>query len=138
MATIKNIGSSIELGSNWVSVSLGDLNSFYLIGIKNPAKGATDTIDPKDVKSLSFEVGIDSGATINGSNAYLTLNYITLDFNAFTSSDKILNESTALVRCLNYPSTFYIRPTEIFTKDGKKHTTGISSITVNVNAVKLQ
>ena len=131
--SLKNISTLIELGSDWAKVDLGDLNSFYIIGIKE-SKGDTDTIDPKDVKSLSFEVGIESGIE----NKYLTIGYLNLNFDDFTSNDKDLNASTAMSRYLNYPSVFYIKPTQIFTANGEKFTAGITNIDININAVKLK
>lgn len=129
---LTNISSVITLGSDWSSVSLGDYNSFYLIGIKE-SKGADDTIDPKDVKRLSFEVGIESGIT----NKYLTIGYLTLNFDEITSSDAELNKVTAMARYIGYPSTFYIRPTEIYT-DKERFTEGTCTLSVNINTVKLK
>lgn len=129
---LTTIGSIINLGSDWAKVDLGDLNSFYLIGIKE-SKGETDTIDPKDVKRLSFEVGIESGIT----NKYLTIGYLTLNFDEITSSDAELNKITAMARYIGYPSTFYIRPTEICT-DKERFTEGICTLSININSVKLK
>ena len=128
---LTNISTVIELRSDWAKVDLGSLNSFYLIGIKE-SKGVTDTIDPKDVKRLGFEVGIESGI----SNKYLTIGYITLNFDEITSSDDELNKSTAMTRCLNYPSVFYIRPIEIYT-DKDRFISGTTNIDININSVKL-
>lgn len=130
---IKTISSVVELGSAWAKIDLGDLNSFYLIGIKEEKEDSTQ-IDPKSIKLLSFEVGVESGI----SNTYLTIGHITLNFDDFTSKDEIINKATAMTRCLNYPSVFYIRPSDAITYDNVKHTKGIVNIDINLNAVKLK
>ena len=113
----QNLSTIVKLDSKptWTKVDLGDLNSFYLIGVKE-AKGTTDTTDPKDVKRISFEAGVESGISgAEGEESYLNIGYLTLNFEEFTSSDPLLNKVTAMTRYLNFPSVFYIRPTEIFT-----------------------
>lgn len=130
---LKNISTVVELNSPWAKIDLGDLNSFYVIGIKEE-KGSSDTIDSKDVKILNFEIGIESGIQ----DTYLTTGYITLNFEEFTSTDSNINKLTAMTRCLNYPSIFYIRPTDIITYNGEKITKGITSVNVNINSIKLK
>lgn len=129
---IKKISSIIELGSSWANVNLEDLNSFYFIGIKE-AKTPESTIDPKDVKILNFEAGIESGLE----NTYLTIGYITLNFDSITSKEALINNVTAMSRYLNYPSSFYIRPTDIITYDNNVLTKGTTNISININSVKL-
>lgn len=134
----QNLSTIVKLDSKptWTKVDLGDLNSFYLIGVKE-AKGTTDTIDPKDVKRISFEAGVESGISgAEGEESYLNIGYLTLNFEEFTSSDPLLNKVTAMTRYLNFPSVFYIRPTEIFT-DTQKFTVGLTTIGININVVKL-
>ena len=130
---IKSISSVIELGSAWAKIDLGDLNSFYLIGIKEEKENSND-IDPKTVKILNFEVGVESGLE----NTYLTIGHITLNFDEFTSKDNVINKATAMTRCLNYPSIFYIRHSDAITYDNVKHVKGIVNIDINLNAVKLK
>ena len=130
---LKNISGIIELDSPWAKVDLGDLNSFYLIGVKE-AKGADDTIDPKDIKLLNFEVGIESGI----SNTYLTIGYLTLNFDEFTSNDPTVNSVTAMTRYLNYPSIFYIKPKDVVTYTNDKIVKGKASLSININTVKLK
>ena len=130
---ITNISSVIELGSKWSKVDLGDLNSFYLIGIKEEKENSTD-IDPKAIKILNFEVGIESGIK----DTYLTIGHITLNFDEFTSKDSAINKVTAMTRCLNYPSIFYIKPSDAITYDNVKYAKGNINIDINLNAVKLK
>lgn len=128
---LQNLTEKIILGSDWIKVDLENLNSFYLIGIKE-IKGTEDTIDPKNVKRIGFEVGIESGIA----KKYLTISHVNLDFDAITSNDKDLNEKTAMARYLNFPSIFYIRPIEIYTEN-ERFTSGITNIDVNINTLKL-
>lgn len=130
MAVTKII-DNVKLDGNWTKVSLGDFNIFYLIGLKE-AKALTDTLDPKDIKIINFEIGIESGIT----NKYLTIGRATLNFKEETSSDKELNEISAFVRCNGYPSEFYIKPIEIITNTGIIKE-GQTSIDININTVKL-
>ena len=131
---LKKICETLSLETtSWTKIELGsDLNSFYLIGVKE-LKGESDTIDPKDVKIINFEVGIECGIT----NKYLTIGTLTLDFDAFTSRDKDLNSNTAMARYLNHPSVFYIKPLDIVTYSGAKYTEGTTTIGVNINSLKL-
>lgn len=130
---LTSISTLIELGSaKWSKIDLNNLNSFYIIGIKE-TKGATDTIDPKSIKIVNFEVGIESGIQ----NTYLTIGHLTLNFSEITSKDSAVNSITAMSRYLNYPSTFYIRPTDVVTYDGEVISKGTSKIGININAVKL-
>lgn len=132
MAVTKII-DNIALDGNWHSVSLGnDLHTFYLIGIKE-AKAETDTVNSEDVTKVGFELGIESGIE----NKYLTIGRVALNFGLNTSSDPELDKITAFERCMNYPSNFFIRPVELFMKDGKILREGTTSIDVNVNTVSL-
>ena len=134
---IKNISTVIELGSDWALVDLEGLNSFYLIGVKEE-KGATDTIDPKDVKILNFEVGVESGIKdADEKPVYLSIGHLTLNFDEFTSKNESINKVTAMTRYLNYPSTFYIRPSDVVTYDNIRYVEGTVDIDVNINALKL-
>lgn len=132
MAVTKII-DNVTLDGNWHSVSLGsDLHTFYLIGIKE-AKAETDTINPEDITKIGFELGIECGIE----NKYLTIGRVTLNFGLNTSSDPALDKITAFERCMNYPSSFFIRPIEAYMKDGKILKEGTTSIDVNINAVSL-
>ena len=128
---MNTVASVITLDGTWGNVSLSSSNSFYLAGIKE-SKGTTDTVDPKDVKRVSFEVGIDVEA-----EAPLTIGMITLNFDEVTSRDAELNAKTALVRCTGYPKDIKIRPIQIytdkecFTKDCQ------TKISVNLKEVQL-
>ena len=130
---VEKIIDNVALNGEWTSVSLGnDLHTFYLIGIKE-AKSLTDTIDPKDIVKIGFELGIESGIE----NKYLTIGRVVLNFGLNTSSDLAFNEITAFERCMNYPSEFFIKPVEFIAKDGKVIKEGTTSIDININTVSL-
>jgi hypothetical protein len=129
---ITNIAQTITLGSNWHNISLGSEHSFYLVGVKE-SKGSTDTIDPINVKRISFELGIDAGVS-----QPLTIGNLTLNFDEHTSNDKELNVSTAMVRAIGYPTDFKIKPTQIYTDDNKCHVEGITTIGINIIPVSLK
>lgn len=126
------LSNTVVLGSDWHSVSLSSKHSFYLAGIKEN-KGATDTINPKDVKRISFELGVDMGLS-----QPLSIGFITLNFDDFTSSDAELNAITAMVKVIGQPSEFKLRPTQIYTADNTCHTTGVTSISINLLPVSFK
>lgn len=129
--TATPLSTLTDLESGWAAIDLGSLNSFYLIGIKY--EKLAGTIDSKDVKLLTFEVGVEYTK-----NDYLSIGHITLNFDEYTSKDNVINKATAMTRCLNYPSVFYIRPSCAITYDNVKHTKGTIDIGINLNAVKLK
>ena len=120
------LSSTVVLGSDWHKVSLGSMHSFYLVGIKE-TKGTTDTIDPVKVTRISFELGMNVGAT-----KPLTIGNITLNFNEHTSSDKDVDAVTAMVKAMGYPSEFMMKPVQIYTDDNICHTQGSTTIGVNL------
>lgn len=129
---ITKIIDNIDLNSTWAKVSLGDLNSFYMIAIKE-AKGLQDTVDPADVKAVVLEMGIESGIT----DKMLSIGRIVLNFDEITSSDVEVNKITAMVKRLHEPSEFYIRPIEIITNKETLKKEAKTSIDININTVKL-
>ena len=94
-------------------IDLKEFNDFYLIGIK----------DDENVKSITFEVAIDSGVK----NKPLILPNIKLEFNRNVDG----------VRILNHPNQFYIRPVQIITKSLEAKTNGKFNVEINVNALNL-
>ena len=130
MAVTKKI-DNVRLPMDWVEVDLGGFNAFYLIGIKE-AKAVTDTIDPKDIKVINFEIGIESGID----KQYLTIGRVTLNFREETSSNKSLNDITAFTRCTGYPDKFFMKPVEVITDKGLVKE-GQTSKDKNFNTVKL-
>lgn len=129
--SVTNIIKKVKLNNEWLSVNLGNHNDFFLIAIKGN-KEKKDTIDPKDIIKVRFEIGIDSGIK----DRPLTIQFVTLNFNDVTSSSNDLNKITAFIKIMNNPSQFYIRPVSIDTVD-KTLTSGDVAISVNVNAVNL-
>lgn len=128
---VENILSKITLNKDWVSVNMNSFNDCYVIAIKGD-KGKKDTIDPQDVRIITFEMSIDSG--IEGKP--ITISRFSLNFNEITSSDDETNKLTAFVRLLNIPSKFYLKPVAV--DDGSKSiTTGETTISININPVSL-
>ena len=129
---ITNIAQIITLGSDWSEIDLGSDHSFYLVGIKE-TKGTSDTIDPIKVKRIGFELGIDAGVS-----QPLIIGSLTLNFDEHTSRDKSLDISTAMVRMIDYPSNFKIRPIQIYTDDNVLHSEGITTIGLNIIPISLR
>lgn len=128
---VKNILNRIRLDGNWVSVNLGNFNDCYVIAIKNQS-GKKDTVNPDEVKILTFEIGIDSG--IKGSP--ISISRFSLNFNETSSSDVALDKITAFTRLLNIPSDFYLRAVSI-DNGAKSLNKGETSISININPVNL-
>ena len=130
----KKVLSNISLDKSWTKVNLRKYNDFYLIGIKkDKSNKKKDTLDKDCVKKIRFEVAIASGKK----NKYLTVNYLTLNFNDMTSSDAALNNITALTKVMNFPSTFYIRPVDM-TGETSTVNEGRCAIEVYVNEMRLK
>lgn len=110
---IVKVFNNINLDKNsFREVNLKDFNDFYLIGITND-----------DIKSITFEVAIDSGVK----NKPLLLPNIKLD----------LEREVSATRVLNYPNEFYIRPIQVINKDNEIIKTGIFNVEININALNL-
>lgn len=129
---VRNILSKLRVDKNWVSVKLIE-NDFYLIAIKEEKDKKRDTIDSKDISRVIFEIGIDSGIKNNP----LTIQYLTVNFEDITSGNNELNGITGFIRVLNFPKTFYIRPSSVIDKTGKAYKEGEISISVNINEFDL-
>lgn len=105
--------NNIDLDKNsFRQVDLKEFNDFYLIGINND-----------NIKSITFEVAIDSGVK----NKPLLLPNIKLD----------LEREVSATRVLNHPNQFYIRPIQIINKDNEVIKTGTFNVEVNINALNL-
>ena len=130
---VKNIYKVVDLNNKLTKVDIGNFKDFYLIGLKkNVKKLKKGMIDANEITKIRFEIGVASGVK----KQPLTINYITMNFNDISSSDADMNKITALSKHTNFPSTFYIRPVEIWcgnesVKEGK------SKIRVTINALKL-
>ena len=130
----KKVLSNITLDGSWTRVNLKKYNDFYLIGVKkDKVNKKKDTLNKDCVKKIRFEVAIASGKK----NKYLTVNYLTLNFNDMTSSDAALNNITALTKVMNFPSTFYIRPVDM-TGETSTVNEGRCAIEVYVNEMRLK
>ena len=129
----KKVLSNITLDKSWTKVNLKKYNDFYLIALKKDKTNKKDTLNKDCVKKIRFEVAIDSGKK----NKYLTINYLTLNFNDLSSSDAELNNVSALTKVMNFPSTFYIRPIDM-TGETSTVSEGRCSIEVYVNEMRLK
>lgn len=130
----KRVLSNINLDKSWTRVDLKKYNDFYLIGVKkDEVDKKRDTLNKDCVRKIRFEVAIASGKK----NKYLTVNYLTLNFNEMTSSDPALNNVTALTKVMNFPSSFYIRPIDMTGETSTVHE-GRCSIEVYVNEMRLR
>ena len=130
----KKVLSNITLDGSWTKVDLKKYNDFYLIGVKkDKVNKKKDTLNKDCVKKIRFEVAIASGKK----NKYLTVNYLTLNFNDMTSSDAELNTITALTKVMNFPSSFYIRPVDM-TGETSTVNEGRCAIEVYVNEMRLK
>lgn len=130
---VKTIYKVINLDNKWTKVNLGNFKDFYLIGLKKSVKKLKkNMIDANEVTKIRFEIGVASG--VKGKP--LTINYITMNFNDVSSSDVDTNKITALSKHTNFPSTFYIKPVEIWC--GNDNTSeGKTKISATINALKL-
>ncbi len=122
--------SKIELDGEWSEVT-AVAESTYLIAVKDDI--SPDTIDPKIVKRMNFEIGIDSG--IDGHP--VSIGRIALNFEDFTSFNEEINERTAFIKLTGVPVLFYIRPINIVT-DKEVVTSGETNIKINVNNIYVE
>jgi hypothetical protein len=131
---MEKVFKKIQLNDEWVEVSLGMFNDFYIIAERCKKSSKSDTVDKDNVKKIRFEIGMDSLSK----KKPLTINYLTLDFSSMSSSDEETNNKTALLKVLNYPSKFYIKPIELTLADNNLTVKeGKTSIEVGINALKL-
>jgi len=127
---LSNIISKITLGE-WLQTDSDNFNYCYLIAIKG-TKQEGDTIDPKDVRRITFELGIDCGI----SQKPLTIQRFTINFNDEISPNNELNDIARGVRLTNIPNEFYIKVVSV--DDGKKEIAeGTVAIEINMNSMQL-
>lgn len=125
---VTSILSRIKLNNTWVTVDAENFDTCYFIAVKETA-AKTDTINPEDIKIITFEIGIDSGIK----DKPITVSRFAINFNDYTSSDEETNKLTGFAK-LNVPGSFYIKPVSM--DDGKKTiTTGEVAIALNINPV---
>lgn len=123
----------VVLNDGWKKVTLKKYNDFYLMAIKSDKVSKKDTLNKDCVRKIRFEIAVDSGKK----GKYITVNYLTLNFNDFTSSDSAFNAVSAITKVLNYPSTFYIRAIDM-TGESSTVVDGGTSIEVYVNELRLK
>ena len=85
---VKNLLHRIELNKEWYEADLGNYNDFYLIGIKDTKLNKKDTVLAKDIDTIEFELGIDSGVA----GKPLTTGFLKLYFNETSSTDEEFNK----------------------------------------------
>ena len=130
---MKKIFNKVVLNSGWKKVTLKKYNDFYLMAVKANKNARKDTLNKDCVRKIRFEVAVDSGKK----GKYMTVNYITLNFNDMSSSDSAFNAVSAITKGLNYPSTFYIRAVDM-TGETSTVTEGTTSIEIFVNELRLK
>lgn len=130
---MKKIFNKVTLNDGWKKVTLKKYNDFYLMAVKANKAGKKDTLDKDCVRKIRFEIAVDSGKK----GKYMTINYVTLNFNDLSSSDATFNKISAVTKVLNYPSTFYIKAVDM-TGDTSTVIEGTTSIEVFVNELRLK
>lgn len=129
---IQKILSRINLDKNtWQLIDLKQFNDLYLIAIKDK-KAKEDTIDPKNIKKIRYELAIESGVK----DTPLTIQNGVLNFDDLKLGQNKLNEISAFVRLMNVPNQVYFKVSSI-EDNQKEYTQGITSISINANIVDL-
>ena len=127
---LSKIISKLTLGQ-WLQTDIDGFNYCYLIAVKG-TKQDGDVVDPKDVRRIVFEIGIDCG--VNGKP--LTIQRVNINFNDEISPNNELNDLVRGVKLANIPNEFYIKAVSV--DDGKKEiTSGNVAIEINVNSMQL-
>lgn len=129
---VKSILSKIKLDNNWVSVDIGNYNDCYVILVKESI-GKKDTINPKDIQTISFELGIDSGIK----NKPITISRFSINFSEMTSRDEDVNSITGFTKLQNIPSNFYVRPIAMYNNNNNRIDKGDVNIALNIHPVDL-
>ena len=132
---VSRIISSIDLSDGWKSTDLDGESGGYLIAVKNN-KSNQDTIDPKDVKRITIELGIACGVTdTNSQPVPMPIQRIVLNFNDIISPASPLNGKVAFSKLFGVPDDLYIRVVSL--DDGlREYVDGTTSIEINTNPVK--
>lgn len=127
MASTTQIMNKLDTSIGWLSATnITGTHGCYVVGIKGTSSDG-DLFNIEYLKYVVLEIGIDSGIE----NSPITLTRIKLNFSDETSSDKDLNEKTALSKLVQLPSTIYIRPVA-FGDQVKEYTSGKMPVSVNV------
>lgn len=129
---MKKIFKRVVLNDEWKKITLKKHNDFYLTAIKADKTSRKDTLNKNCVRKIRFEIAVDSGKK----DKYMTINYISLNFNDASSSDKVFNECSAIAKVVNYPSTFYIKAIDM-TGESSVVCEGETSISVYLNELRL-
>ena len=127
MSKIQKIFTKLTL-NNWVKVDLGHYKDFYLIGIKSK-KAKKDIIDPEKLRKIKFEIAVETGLK----KKFITVSYITINFEDISSSDAEINKITGYVRYVNGPSRFYIRAVEVIDNSNTCYREGKLAVKININ-----
>lgn len=130
---MKKIFKKVTLDGEWKKVTLKKYNDFYLMAIKANKAGKKDTLNKDCVRKIRFEVAVPSGKK----NKYMTVNYLTLNFNDLSSSNPEFNTISAITKVTTFPSTFYIKAIDM-TGETKTVTEGNTSIEVYLNELRLK
>ncbi len=127
---IYNVVDNIVL-DKWVKINLKKKADFYVIAIKN-LKSKTG-FDVKDIQSIRFEIGIDSGIK----DSPITVGYFNLNFKDCTSSSNSINDRTAFFQCTSCNSSFYLKPISAgLYSDANGLSKGNLPIALNINTVE--
>lgn len=130
---MKKIFKKVNLNGEWKKITLKKYNDFYLMAIKANKVGKKDTLNKDCVRKIRFEVAVPSGKK----NKYMTVNYLTLNFNDLSSSNPEFNAVSAITKVTTFPSTFYIKAIDM-TGETKTVTEGKTSIEVYLNELRLK
>lgn len=130
---MEKIFKKIDLDAKWKKVNLKKFNDFYLIAIKKNKNSKKSTLDKDCIKKIKFEFAVDSGKK----GKYLYYNQLIANFNDIASKDTEFDRQVASVKVSGYPSTFYIKATEV-TGEFSTVTEGTSSIEVYINELRLK
>lgn len=131
MNKIQKIFTKLTL-NDWVKVDLGHYKDFYLVGVKGK-KAKKDIIDPEKLRKIKFELAIETGLK----KKFITVAYLTINFEDITSSDAETNKLTAYAKYAGGPSRFYIRAVEAVDNSNTCYREGKLAVKINVNPQNL-
>ena len=130
---MKKIFKRVELNAEWKKVTLKKYNDFYLTAVKAAKDGKKDTLNKDCVRKIRFEIAVAGGKK----NSYMTVNYLTLNFNDLSSSNAEFNAISAITKVTNFPSTFYIKAIDM-TGESSTVSEGSTSIEIYLNELRLK
>lgn len=131
MSKIQKAFTKLTL-NNWVKVDLGHYKDFYLIGIRGK-KAKRGIISPEKLRKLKFEIAVETGLK----KKFITVSYITLNFEDIYSGETEINKITGYTRYVNGPSRFYIRAVEAIDNSNTCYREGKLNVKINVNPQNL-